>query len=200
MAIINTQSEMQLSLTDKSRDVKLQKGEAWFKVAHDRARPFTVASGNIRVRALGTAFSVRKLKDGAQIIVNEGVVEVWAEGAAAAPTRVAAGSTITMAEARPAAAKPVASNVGLDLMWREGKVDLAGRSLAYAVSEFNRYNHRKLVLGNSALAEERLHGIFSVNDPVQFAMALRDGLEIPVDLAGNSDIILGSQEVKPAKE
>lgn len=197
MAIINTQSEMQLSLSETSRDVRLHKGEAWFKVAHDRARPFTVTSGNIRVRALGTAFSVRKLADGAQIIVNEGVVEVWAEGAAATRQRVAAGSALTIAEARPTAAQPVASNVALDLMWREGKVDLAGRSLGFAVAEFNRYNHRKLVLGDAALAGEKLHGIFNVNDPVQFAMALRDGLEIPVDLAGNSDIILGCCEAKP---
>ncbi|MCC2602246.1 FecR family protein [Sphingopyxis yananensis] len=191
MAIINTQSEVQLKITDERREIALRKGEAWFKVAHDRNRPFTVISGDVRVRAIGTAFSVRRINTDTQVLVNEGVVEIWVEGSAAAPQRLYAGEFLAINQNRPASPKAVKTNAALDLLWREGKIDLAGRSLSFAIAEFNRYNDRKILLADASIANERLHGIFNVNDPVQFAMALRDGLDIDIELAGNSDIILG---------
>lgn len=41
-----------------TRDVELQ-GEAYFKVKHDAAHPFTVKAGNVLTRVLGTEFNVR---------------------------------------------------------------------------------------------------------------------------------------------
>ena len=62
-----------------AREVTLTRGEAWFKVAHDKTRPFIVSAGRIRVRAVGTAFSVRRHDDGAGrepggVAVDEGQV------------------------------------------------------------------------------------------------------------------------------
>jgi transmembrane sensor len=48
------------------RQVKLDRGEAWFQVAKDPQRPFVVESGPVRVRAVGTAFSVRRREGGAR--------------------------------------------------------------------------------------------------------------------------------------
>lgn len=191
MAIINTQSEVQLTIDETRRDIALRKGEAWFKVAHDRKRPFTVYSGDVRVRAVGTAFSVRRINSSTQVLVNEGVVEIWVEGSTAAPQRLSAGEFLAIGSDKATGVRAVKANTSLDLLWREGKIDLAGRSLSFAIAEFNRYNERKIVLADTSIAAERLHGIFNVNDPVQFAMALRDGFDIDIELAGNSDIILG---------
>lgn len=191
MAIINTQSEVQLKIDQDKREIALRKGEAWFKVAHDRKRPFTVHSGDVRVRAIGTAFSVRRINDDTQVLVNEGVVEIWIEGSAATPQRLSAGEFLSIGPDKTTGLKAVKANTSLDLLWREGRIDLAGRSLSFAIAEFNRYNERKIVLADASISNERLHGIFNVNDPLQFAMALRDGFDIDIDLAGNSDIILG---------
>ena len=61
----------------RGRNVRIDKGEAWFQVAKDKKRPFVVAAGDVRVRAVGTAFSVRRLEEGADVQVTEGVVEVF---------------------------------------------------------------------------------------------------------------------------
>jgi transmembrane sensor len=60
-----------------SRDITLI-GKAYFKVAKDKTRPFTVISGDISTTALGTEFTVTTLKDHKRIIVRlyEGKVVV----------------------------------------------------------------------------------------------------------------------------
>jgi ferric-dicitrate binding protein FerR (iron transport regulator) len=58
------------------RDVRLQ-GAAYFEVAHDAARPFTVYSADAVTRVLGTKFSVRDYPaEPARIAVTEGRVAV----------------------------------------------------------------------------------------------------------------------------
>ena len=56
MAAINTDTTLDVRFQKTERAVKLDRGEAWFQVAKDRARPFVVAAGGIRVQAVGTAF------------------------------------------------------------------------------------------------------------------------------------------------
>src|SRR5690349_20668988 len=50
---------LEVDFSAKSRAVRLIAGEALFQVAKDAARPFVVAAGDARVRAIGTAFNVR---------------------------------------------------------------------------------------------------------------------------------------------
>lgn len=54
--------------TDK-RDISLT-GKAYFKVAHDKAKPFTVTSGDISTTALGTEFTVTSFGNSNQVIVR----------------------------------------------------------------------------------------------------------------------------------
>src|SRR3546814_11388936 len=53
--------------------------------------PFVVDVGSVRIRAVGTAFSVRRNPEGVDVLVTEGVVETWTEGHEAARTRIAQG-------------------------------------------------------------------------------------------------------------
>ena len=92
MAAINTDTTLDVRFQKTERAVKLDRGEAWFQVAKDRTRPFVVAAGDIRVQAVGTAFSVRRKSAGAEVRVTEGVVEVWSDkGASKQRRRVVAG-------------------------------------------------------------------------------------------------------------
>src|SRR3546814_2061558 len=79
IAAINTASAIDVKLDDAARHVRVVEGEAWFQVARDKQRPFVVAAGRARVRAVGTAFSVRRRAGGADVLVTEGEVEVWAD-------------------------------------------------------------------------------------------------------------------------
>ena len=63
-----------------SRNVMLE-GTAWFEVAHDKAKPFIIASGNARIQVVGTSFFVNThtLSNTKEIILASGKVKVYYE-------------------------------------------------------------------------------------------------------------------------
>src|SRR5580700_11432465 len=169
---LNTQSAVEVSMHRNAREVTLTRGEAWFKVAHDKMRPFIVSAGRIRVRAVGTAFSVRRHDDDADVQVTEGVVETWTVGEEDRRMLVAAGSTAYVAAYEPPKIVRASADVERSLAWREGQIVLEGETLDEAVAQFNRYNARKLVISDPNLAAEKLVGQFRATEPQIFAEAV----------------------------
>jgi transmembrane sensor len=169
---INTQSAVEVAMHPDAREVTLTRGEAWFKVAHDKNRPFIVSAGRIRVRAVGTAFSVHRHDDGADVLVTEGVVETWTVGEEERRVKVEAGSKAYVAEYEPPKPVQASADIGRSLAWREGQIVLEGETLDDAVAQFNRYNTRKLVISDASLAEEKLVGQFRATEPLTFADAV----------------------------
>lgn len=55
------------------------KGEAYFKIAHDKTRPFIVASGDARVEVLGTQFNVKSNSSSntMEVVLTSGRVSVY---------------------------------------------------------------------------------------------------------------------------
>jgi transmembrane sensor len=70
----NTQIEVALS--EKERDIELTKGEALFVVAKDASRPFKVHAGDATIVAVGTVFNVERDSDRSVVSVTEGRVVV----------------------------------------------------------------------------------------------------------------------------
>lgn len=64
-----------VSGVESKRIVKLQ-GEAYFDVARDEQRPFTVQTRNIGVRVLGTAFTVISAENRAEVVLERGSVRI----------------------------------------------------------------------------------------------------------------------------
>jgi len=195
IAAINTASAIDVRLEDAGRRVRLDRGEVWFQVARDRYRPFVVAAGRARVRAVGTAFSVRRGDGGVHVLVTEGEVEVWADGAEGHRVRLTAGSRGFVADnAAIGEALVTPSSIDRALAWRNGKIDLVGDRLDGAVAEFNRYNRRQLVVGDPAIAGERFDGVFRTDDPEGFAKAVEVSLSVPVDLSDPTQIRIGKPD------
>lgn len=192
VAAINTASDVAIAYEKGMRRISLTHGQAWFQVAKDNARPFLVEAGRIRVRAIGTAFSVERRDTGAEILVTEGVVEAWADGAEGHSIRLAAGSAAYVADnaaIKPAAASP--QSIDRALAWRAGQIDLLGSRLDGAAAEFNRYNKRQLIVADPKLGAEQLDGIFRIDDPEGFARIVRDTFEVPIDLSDPQKIRIG---------
>jgi transmembrane sensor len=184
---VNTDSKMEVAMRPERREVVIEDGEAWFRVAHDKSRPFVVAVGDIRVQAIGTAFSVRKLATGADVVVSDGVVEVWVVGREEERTRIAAGSKGSLTR-RASSVQLVRQSYEVDraLAWREGGLSLNGETLGYAVQELNRYNTRKLVIDDPALARESLVGYFRVDQPENFGRAAAEILGARMRIEGDT--------------
>ncbi len=82
-----------------SRDVALESGEAAFDVTPDASRPFIIATGDRRIRVVGTAFDVVRRDGRLSIVVRRGVVSVEPTGGAAgSPVRLTVGGRLSHGE------------------------------------------------------------------------------------------------------
>lgn len=185
LAAVNTTTRLAIDLRPEIRNIRIDAGEAWFQVAKDRERPFVVTAGDVRVRAVGTAFSVRRLGEGADVQVTEGVVEVWTVNRADEIRRVTAGARTFVSDALGPAA-PVEASVEIDraLAWRNGQLIFDGDTLGDAAAEFNRYNRIKLEI-DPVLASERVVGRFRTNEPEAFARAASAMLGAQAKMGGD---------------
>jgi transmembrane sensor len=159
-----------------ARRVRLARGEAYFDVVHDAARPFVVDVGKEAVRDIGTAFSVRlDGDDDVVVVVERGVVEVT--GSAAAVTlmpnqRVRAGKS--------RAARVESANLSEDLAWTNGRLVLEDRSLREVVDELNRYYGSNVVLLGGELANRRINAVVDLEHIDDWLDALRDSQSVKV--------------------
>lgn len=190
LAAVNTQTMLDVTLTPELREIELARGEVWFQVAKDRARPFVVEAGEVRVKAVGTAFAVHRTGTGVDVRVTEGTVEVWREGEAGALRRVSAGMR-TFVGSAPGAPRVVTVGDEIDrsLSWRTGQLVFDGDTVAAAAAAFNRYNAVKLEIVDPALADEKMIGRFRTNEPDAFARAAAALLDARVE-TGPDRIVL----------
>jgi len=171
---LNTASEIQVHYSDSLRAVELIGGEALFDVAKNKARPFVVAAGDTSVRVVGTSFTVRHLEAApVQVLVREGIVEVFKPAASSEVVRVTANNMAVAAAEGGIAAMPVpAAQLHRQLAWQNGQLAFEGETLAQAVQEFSRYSDTRIVVDDPALAKEEIAGLFKATDPVGFAQTI----------------------------
>lgn len=190
LAAINTQTKLAITLTPEVRRVDLDEGEAWFQVAKNREIPFLVSVGDVRIKAIGTAFSVRRTHGGAQVLVTEGVVEAWSTRGDTGVKRIAAGARAFVGD-NTGPAQTLEASVEIDraLAWRSGQLIFEGDTLANAIAEFNRYNRTKLEVADHSLEQEQIVGRFRTNEPEAFARAAGGVLGARLEI-GNDRIVL----------
>jgi transmembrane sensor len=206
---LNTDTRIRVLLGDKERDVDLLKGEAFFEVAKDASHPFIVHAGDKRVMAVGTAFSVRRDSDDVEVVVTEGKVQLatapsllskleektrnsssrqnGAEPKEATPpvTFLHAGSIGRTAKTEVIVQEQAPSEAEEALSWRFGYVVFRDVTLEQAVAEFNRYNSRKIVIGDPAIGTIRIGGNFHSNNTEAFLALIQSGFPIRVEEGSN---------------
>jgi transmembrane sensor len=168
--ILNTDSRLDVDFSGRCRDVRLVRGEAYFEVVHDKARPFTVHANNYVVRDIGTAFDVHLSKAGSiEIGVTKGSVEVkparGADVSDGAKSRgiVTAGHDIVLGEKveRPEAVSNV--ELGRKLAWRQGQLIYTGQPLREVLADISRYSDIRIELSDPALENLPVGGAFRID-------------------------------------
>jgi transmembrane sensor len=171
---LDTLSRVSVSYEPATRLVRLESGEALFNVAKDPGRPFVVQAGDTRVRAVGTAFIVRRHADGTvEVTVTQGTVDVWRETSVpGAAVRLAAGNRTVATPQAIAQPQPLShAELAGAVAWETGIIDLNGRTLGDAAAEFNRYNHEAVVISDPQLAAQKVVGRFEAGNPAAFVAA-----------------------------
>lgn len=166
---LNTDSRIRVRFSGAERRVALARGEAFFEVAHDARRPFTVDAGDADVRALGTKFDVRRDDGAVHVTLLEGSVRVRREEEARAWT-LAPNQQLTLAPGRAAAPRP--ADAARATSWTTGRLVFRETPLAAAVAEVNRYARTKVELAEPALAAAPVNGVFDTGDTEAFVAAV----------------------------
>jgi len=179
---LNTESFVRVAVTTHERDVSLEQGEAFFEVAKDPRRPFVVTAGDRRIVAVGTEFSVRRDGADVRVVVTQGQVRIERGDAPTAQSsaQLSAGSVARATASAIAVQEKSPSEVAELLSWRSGYVVLHETSLADAAVEFNRYNSRKIVIADAAVADLRISGNFRSTNVESFVELLEAGYPITV--------------------
>lgn len=183
IATLNTDSSLVVEFSDAVRHLRLEKGEALFKVAKNKRRPFVVQVSDTEVRAVGTSFSVRLLPDRpVQILVREGVVEVKRRDMpnVRAVRATAETETVVPSHASISVRNLPHPQLARDLAWQFGRISFEEETLASASLEFARYSTTKIVVDPS-VANRTITGLFDSNDPVGFAKIAASILNLHVE-------------------
>jgi transmembrane sensor len=189
---LDTLSRVSVHYESAIRLVRLEAGEALFEVAKDPQRPFIVQAGNVRVRAVGTAFVVDRRSDASvRVIVTHGTVDVWREASSPEPAvRVAAHKRLLTTPAQVAQPQELtAEQLAGAVAWESGIINLNGRTIGEAAAEFNRYNARTIVIRDPALASQTVVGEFQTTDPLAFVTAAAAMLDAHVRTDGDQLIL-----------
>lgn len=177
---VNVSSALRVDFSGRTRAIRLLKGEAFFRVAHDTARPFEVTAGDTTVKAVGTQFNVRIAPLATVVSVLDGAVEVRdratrqgpADQAVLGPAvRLGGGEearidrTGALATSRPSSIVKAkrATKVGA-AAWTQGRVEFEATALVDVFSEFQRYSTFSVTIAEP-LRQLKLTGSFNAQDP-----------------------------------
>ena len=186
---LNTATAMRALVTPERREIWLDRGEAYFNVAHDAAHPLIIHSGTQVVTVLGTKFVVRH--DGGRVTVSvlEGRVRVQPadERRRGAENVMTPGDMALVDGQETLIVHKSLEELDDVLSWRSGILSFNQATLGEVAAEFNRYNRRQIILGNAEAAAMRIGGRFRATDVDAFLRLLQ--LTYDVQLVRKGEIV-----------
>lgn len=201
---LNTNSLLRVDYSQRIRVVRLERGEAFFKVAHDTQRPFWVRAGNSWVCAIGTAFNVYVRPTGAaEVTVSEGTVKVVNATSNEPPPANAAAMTAVVASLT--AGEQVDVQGGAEVIhelnpaqlshllgWRKSTLYFQDQPLGEVVDELTRYTTSRIVIKDEALRQLPVGGTFQANPAGMEALLtlLQDGFGANIQRDGQGHVFI----------
>lgn len=169
-------SRIAVDMSDNAREITLSRGEAFFEVSSDPKRPFTVRAGDTAVRAVGTAFDVRRAGERVTVAVSEGKV-VITRGRQRAITLTAGHQVHLDAEQ---AATPVSRATDNVAGWREGRRQYLAEPLEDVLADLSRYSSRRIVMDDDSVGKLAITGAVFERDIERWLRSLQDALPVNV--------------------
>lgn len=187
---LNTDTAIAVRYSENERRILLLRGEAFFEVARNPERPFVVDDSILKARAVGTRYGVRAQSGGSSgdVQVEEGKVEVTGGNDR---VLLQAGQAASLTEYSRLAVTRI--DVANETAWRGGKLVFSGQPLRDVLATLGRYRHGRIVALDSAAAEQRVSGVFDLNDTDQALRALEENLPVRVTRLTDLMVIVRSR-------
>lgn len=197
---LNTDTQIRVSYDFGLRKIDLEQGQALFKVASNRWRPFLVDAGDRTIRAIGTEFDVYRKAGEVRVALIEGKISITPD---ALPPQIVASpqpqshvEEIVLTAGRSVSITPAgavetpAERIDEATAWLQGQLVFNDQPLGEAVAEINRYSTRKIVVVDEGLAELRVTGVFSTDRVDSFLEAVRLSLPVVVQRASDDTLLI----------
>nr|WP_082206114.1 FecR family protein [Pannonibacter phragmitetus] len=171
---LDADTAIALDFRETLRSIRLLRGRAFFDVAKDPGRPFTVLAAAGSTTALGTRFVIHEWGGAVTVSVEESAVSVV--GPDKSDTVVKAGELVTYDDVHLGQIRPV--DMEAEIAWRRGKLIFEDRPLRQVLADVNRYRSGTIRVTDSRLLNMRVSGIFDIRNPDGVLEAIRQTLPV----------------------
>jgi transmembrane sensor len=181
---LNTDSAITVRYSRSERVVAVEKGQAFFEVAHDDTRRFRVLAGEAEVVAIGTRFDVHRAGDSIVVTVVDGRVAVitparpepMGSGIRPPATQSVEAGYQLRVDGGVISDQPEPVDLQQAMAWLQRKIVFTRRPLGEVADEFNRYATVPFEIDDPTLRALPVSGVFNAHDTESFAGFL-DGLD-----------------------
>lgn len=162
---LGSDSAIRVAFEPGTRAVTLLRGQAFFEVSHDAARPFTVQAANVTVRVVGTAFDVDLSRHAVEVAVQSGAVQVRDGRGELATPALGPGDSLRLGldHSPPQRGRLLPGQVA---PWRQWQLLVNDRPLSEVIETLRDYYPGVLLLTDSALGERRITASLNLRSPV----------------------------------
>lgn len=212
-AVLGARSRLTVAYSPESRNLRLERGEAFFSVHKNHTWPFRVHVLNDVVTAVGTQFDVRTINNRIDVSVAEGVVQVNADTPAAPSftlaqgsqtpqgglqrVRVHRGETFSFLSRREdrALASPLVTQIDPRnaAQWQDGWLIYRDEPLREVLADVARYSKRRIVVTDPAAITQRFTGAVYKDSIAEWIQSLAKGFPVSVT-ERSSEFVVAPQQ------
>jgi len=158
--LLDADSSIDIDIAAGHRRLTLHRGALQVQVSADPARPFEVLVAGGTIRALGTAFEVRRLDNAAaRVTVSEHAVSVAYDGGL---RQVDSGQSLQFGPGLLSQSQ--AADLRSLTAWQRGRLVFDARPLGQVADELQRYHPGLILIPDEALRRLPVTGVFETAD------------------------------------
>lgn len=189
--VLGAESQLDFTVTAKSRRATVVGGDAYFAVTHDAARPFTVTSKDVQVRVVGTQFEINHRAGEVTVAVAEGLVDVSQTDQAGDVVRLRKGEALTARSGLRTIRAVETTDIAA---WRSGRLVYDGAELRDVVDDANRYSRARIVIADRQLETLRVTTSFRTSQIDGMVETLQAALPLVAERQADGDILLRARK------
>lgn len=190
---LNQGSVIRYSMEDRSdRRRVILKGEAFFEVARDTARPFVIEAGSALVEVLGTSFNVEAYKERStiEVTVRSGLVSMAVKGSGSNQLILHKGNK-GIYDKKTGTLELIESAGSNDFAWKTMELNFSQAPLSEVVSAINEAYRTGIEIGNPALRECPITVSFSKQDLSTVIQVLVNTLDLRMERENGNIVLTG---------
>ncbi len=178
---LGSYSALSTHFSETERRIELYRGEGFFDVSGDPARPFLVDAGGGNTRALGTKFDVKFVDDLVTVAVSEHAVQV--QGGGFSNLRLEEGWQVSYG--RDGLGQPIEASLDTVEAWRSDRIIFQDVPLRRVLAELERYRRGRIILMDSSIGDIPVTAIFETARTESALQTIADTLGIRLLSAAN---------------